>query len=414
METKLKKVLIFVPSFPNLTETFIEREVAELAKSKKFNAILISLNKGKGSLSKSSESITVYKRLHILNLLLGFTYIFTKPKRVLLAFSLIKRNPNRSFINTLYLLIKSLGYAKIFSAYKPDIILAHFMSESSTLCLIISKLLGCELAISAHAKDIFQEKGEQNENAELIKEKVANSKFITICNENAYNHVKKLSGVSDPKNVFLKYHGIDFNDLMERFKKAREQEKPNVPVLFSIGRAVEKKGFKYLIGASKILKDKRIEHVFYLVIAEGPLFNDIKQRIEELELIDCIKIIGDGKGMPFDDVLSFYKIADFLIMPSINTDLKDVEGVPNALIEAAFLKIPIVTTDAGSILDFIQPEKEGIIVKQKDSRDLAEGIEKILTSKTLQRELTENASKKAKEMFDISKNIIQLEDLILS
>ena len=70
-----KKVLIFIPTFPVLTETFIEREVSQLAKSDKLDLVVVSMKKGSGVLSEASEKVTSYQRLDREHFLKGFSYI---------------------------------------------------------------------------------------------------------------------------------------------------------------------------------------------------------------------------------------------------------------------------------------------------------------------------------------------------
>ena len=152
----------------------------------------------------------------------------------------------------------------------------------------------------------------------------------------------------------------------------------------------------------------------YIVGAPGPLYKGIKDLISVLELEDCIEIVGKGNGLSFENILSYYKVADVFILPSVNIEDGDADGIPNVLIEAAFLGVPIVTTDAGSITEFISGGKEGVLVKQRNSKDLARGIERMLTNNKLRKKTVENAHKKAVEMFDIDINIKEIEKLLLS
>lgn len=383
-----KKVLIFIPEFPVVTETFISREVSKLVERGNLDVVILSLKRGEGTFLEGLENKVVYKRLDVLNLLLGLSYLITRPRRVFDTFNLI-RNP--------YLFLKSLGYSKIFSRYNPDVIYSHFLSEFSTIALAASKLLNVQLAVSAHARDVL-------ENAELVKEKVKYSKFITICNENAWRKVIKLSGVDIPNNVYRVYHGIDEKDL----QGGKKIEKQSIPVIYSIGRLVQKKGLTYLVKASKILKEKGIEHKVYIA-GPGPLFDELKGIISKYELNDCVELLG---GVSFDEILGFFKAADMFVLPSIDTEMGDADGIPNVLIEAALLRVPIITTNAGGISEFIS-STEGIVIPQRDSKTLAMAIEKLISDSDFAQDLLQNAYTKAKEMFDLNTNVAEIERLLL-
>jgi len=409
-----KKVLIFIPEFPGLTETFIEREVSKLAESPSLQVEVLSLKKGNGTLSTNSQNITSYIELSWIDIVLSLKYLFIYPIRVIKAFSIILQNKNRTILENMYLFLKSLGYTYVFETHYPDVIYSHFMSEPSTICLIASLILNKKLGISAHAKDVLQEGGPISENVELIKFKVMYSSFITVCNDNAYKKLLKKCEIKYPKNIYLKYHGIDESWLKGQVKDSISPFVPKKPILFSIGRFVEKKGFAYLLEAAKILKEKDIDFKLYIVGAPGPLYAGILDMLNVLEIKDKVEIVGEGNGLSFDEILGYYKIADIFVFPSVNVSKGDADGIPNVLIESAILNIPIITTDAGSITDFIEDKKDGLIVAQRDSRDLAKALEKLITHKELQKKLAKSAHDKALELFNIDTNVKEIEKLLLS
>lgn len=409
-----KKVLIFIPEFPGLTETFIEREVSKLAESNSLQVTVLSIKKGAGTLSDMSRNVTKYIELTWEDALLSSKYFLLYPLRVFKALLIVLKNKNRTLLENIYLFLKSVGYTNAFEKHHPDIIYAHFMSEPSTICLVSSIILNKDYAISAHAKDVLQEVGPISENVELINAKVTQAKFIAVCNDNAYKKLLKKCEIKYPKNIYLKYHGIDDIWLKEKLKLATGPFKPKKPILISIGRFVEKKGFTYLLEAAHLLKEKEIEFKLYIVGAPGPLYDGIKDMLKVLELSDVVEIVGEGEGVSFDEILGYYKVADIFVFPSVNVSLGDADGIPNVLIEAAFLNIPIITTDAGSITDFITDKKEGLIVAQRDSRDLARSLEKLLDNKELQKKLAKNAHTKALELFNIDTNVKEIEKLLLS
>ncbi len=133
----------------------------------------------------------------------------------------------------------------------------------------------------------------------------------------------------------------------------------------------------------------------------------------KLGLSENVTILGGGNGLSFDEILKYYKVTNVFVLPSINAESGDADGVPNVLIEAAFLKIPVITTDAGGILDFVEDKTSGVIVEQKNPQQLADAISQVLKNKKLQNTLTENAYENAVKMFDLNKNIKEIERLLV-
>jgi len=386
-----KKVLIFIPKFPALTETFIEREVAKLVERENLDVTVISLEKGDGSLSEFSERVTKYERLTIPNCIGGAFYFFTRTKRVFLALQEVG-------FSHLYSFLKGVGYAYAFSKYNPDIIYAHFLSYPSTVALVASIVLDVEFAISAHARDIL-------EYPDLPDVKAKHSKFITICNKNACKRAKELSGLSDTSSIKLMYHGLDPDSLsVEDYIK-----KDSPPLILSVGRYVEKKGQIYLIEAAKMLKDWNRQ--FKVVIVGGGLLHrSLQKKIESLGLQDTVELVG---ALPFEEIKRYLHKASYFVLPLVQAESGDADGIANTLIEAAMVNVPIVATDAGSTLDFLD-DQTALIVSQHDSKAVADAILNLMDNPKVADTLVANSYKKATEMFDIDNNIEQIERMLLT
>jgi colanic acid/amylovoran biosynthesis glycosyltransferase len=394
-----KRILYFVPEFPQISETFIEREISKLINLGNLDITVLSLNKATGSTSAEVLNKTVYKRLGLTDFLGGLFYLLTKTNKVVEVYKTVVGTKQRI---SLYFFLKSLGYAKIISNLKPQHIHAHFLSWPSTTALIASHMLDIPFSISAHARDVFVE-------GELIPLKIESAKFVSICNSYAYAKALEILGDrADKSKVKLIYHGID----SKMFESVSNLPEWDVPAIFLGGtRLVEKKGLKYMIEASKILCDKGIAHRIDLV-GPGNLYSSLIKQIDELNLHNTVFIHGKGKGTPFKEVLEYYKLADIFVLPGIETDAGDVDGVPTVCVEAAMAKLPIISTNAGGITDLIENGVTGLIVEQKDPQAIADSIEKLLQDRAFADRLAQNAYSKAVGMFNIDSNVGQLENLL--
>ncbi|MCG2690350.1 glycosyltransferase family 4 protein, partial [Candidatus Parcubacteria bacterium] len=87
----------------------------------------------------------------------------------------------------------------------------------------------------------------------------------------------------------------------------------------------------------------------------------------------------------------YLKAFDIFCLPSVK------EGFPFALLEAMRAQLPIVATKVGAIPEIIENEKEGLLVKPKDSSALKAKIEELLHNKEKANFLAQNASLKAKK-----------------
>lgn len=398
----MKKILYFIPEFPRISETFIEREVSWLIELGTLDIKILSLAKASGTTSQKVQDRIIYKRISWLTCLMALKYLFLAPYELFSSFREYWKGTKNTQVRKLHFFLKSVAYTYVIENLKPEHIHVHFLSWPSSTAMIASRILGIPYSISGHARDVFLE-------GELIKEKIKTCKFITICNTYAYRRAIELAGPeADTKNVHLIYHGVD----PKIFEGPAKMSKLEVPRIFLGGtRLVEKKGITYMIKASKILVDRGIKHQVDLV-GPGKLYSVLKEQIENLGLQKTVYIHGEGKGTPFSEVLEFYKVSDVFVLPSIETNEGDVDGVPTVVIEATMAKVPVVSTNAGGITDLIINGETGIIVAQRSAEEIANAVEKVLTDKEFAQKMVEKAYKKAVGMFDLETNIGKLEQLL--
>ncbi len=365
------------------------------------NVTVLALERSSGAISPSLSNKVHYRRLNLIDVVVGFFFSFSNLNHSIQAFKLLgccKLN----FIKKGHIFVKSIGYASIFSRYKPNFILAHFLSEPSTVAMIAAKILNVPFGISAHAKDVTVD-------PHCPKIKILNSKFTVVCNRHAYDECVKLISGQNVTNLLLRYHGIDaatFNqnrvyDFIGRTFK-----------LINVARFEEKKGHVFLLQAMKVLKAKGFNFTLKL-IGNGALYQDVADAIIKLELEDCVQILGNGAGLPFKDTLKEMENSDLFVFSGINTSKGDADGIANVLIEASALSMPVVSTDSGSTLELIQNEQNGLVVPQRDPQALAEAIKRLYEDAVLAERLGANARIKVERDFDINKNIVELESLIL-
>ncbi|MBI2414962.1 glycosyltransferase family 4 protein [candidate division WWE3 bacterium] len=390
-----KRVLVFVPEFPVISETFIERELSELAKSQKIELKIYALKKGADFSDQALSLHTEYINLSFTDILFGkLYYLFKKPSKFFECLRIA--TPKRYF-----LFVKSLGYAKIFSKFNPDIIYSHFMSTPSTIGLFASILLEKEFAISAHARDVF-------EYPDLPREKLERAKFITICNKTAYKHFLNLCVGMSTSKVHLLFHGIP--KFINSFSANKSNHGGNMKEILFIGRLVEKKGVRYLLESIVWLKENLKEYPLTLnIIGSGPLMTSLKDISKKLKIEDHVVFTGE---LPFEKTITYFQSANIYVQPSINMNSGDSDGIPNTLIEAAMASLPIVTTDAGSIADFLD-ETNALVVSQKDSIALAKAIRNLILDDNLAQRLAKKANEKALVMFDIKNNVEKIERLLV-
>lgn len=206
---------------------------------------------------------------------------------------------------------------------------------------------------------------------------------------------------NDDLSLFLNYKLIDeFKtqvipgsgvDTTRFFPNEDAKKDLNFQFLF-IGRLIYDKGIREYIEAVRLLKDKYPNVIFNIL---GPLYENNATAISKETLDAWIEdegIIYLGQTDSVEDVMG---LVDCVVLPSYR------EGLSKVLIEASSMGLPIVTTNVPGCRDVVLDNETGFLCEVKDSKDLADKMEKVLLmSKAKRKEMGWDARKRALEVFD--------------
>ena len=143
---------------------------------------------------------------------------------------------------------------------------------------------------------------------------------------------------------------------------------PSTRIILTIGRLIDVKGYPYLLEAVPAVV-KQVPDVRFLWVGEGPLEDELRERVESLGLEDWVCFTG-----PRSDVPDLLVTADLLVMPSL------VEGLPLGALEAMAAGLPIVGTRVCGTSEVIRDGvtgrlvPPGDLVESCDAADLADAI----------------------------------------
>lgn len=181
---------------------------------------------------------------------------------------------------------------------------------------------------------------------------------------------------------------------------AREQEIRNEysgrRIIFSLGRLVEYKGYRYLIEAAKYLDDS----FMILIGGGGPLRESLQREIDELGVGSRVKLLGK---VPQEDLASYYGACELFCMSSV----MKTEAFGIVQIEAMSAGRPVVATKIPeSGVSWVNEDGvSGINVAPRDSKAIAEAILTITDNETTWKKFSAGAAKRFAENFTKEKMI---------
>ncbi|MBD5607859.1 MAG: glycosyltransferase family 4 protein, partial [Desulfovibrio sp.] len=104
---------------------------------------------------------------------------------------------------------------------------------------------------------------------------------------------------------------------------------------------------------------------------------------------------------------------DLLVVPSVVHTNGDRDGIPNVIMEALSMGMPVVATDVCGIGEVVRDGESGLLAPQRDSAALARAIRYMLENGEKALEMGKNGQKLVGEMFDAEKNAKELKKLYL-
>jgi glycosyltransferase involved in cell wall biosynthesis len=138
--------------------------------------------------------------------------------------------------------------------------------------------------------------------------------------------------------------------------------------ILCVGRFHWLKGYNYLLDSLAILKRKDKAFTCKL-IAPGEMPEEIIYQVHDLNLTREITWV---KGLPHREVLMLMKTSDILVLPSLE------EGIPNVVLEALSMGLPVISTNCGGVNEVIDDGLNGFLVPVRNSGALAESILKFI------------------------------------
>lgn len=268
-------------------------------------------------------------------------------------------------------------------------IYAHFSHGPTTVAYFATWLTGIKYSFSAHAKDIYLQEHD------FLREKILKAQFVTTCTDYNKNYLAKVGGPE--ARVFRAYHGLD----LDRFPASETAGKNACPRILAVGRFVPKKGFPVLIRALHLLRARGYKFHCDL-IGGGEMEVELRSLITKLKMEDRIAL---GGAMSQEELFDYYRRADiFALACEVQSD-GDRDGIPNVIVEAMALGIPIVSTNISGIPECVEEGVSGVLVAEKDPSAFANGIAALLDRPEWARQLGRAGRAKVERDYDALRNV---------
>ncbi|MGF1755048.1 glycosyltransferase [Vibrio makurazakiensis] len=377
----MKKVAFIAPTYPVLSETFVQTEVEAIESCGHSVCVLtFTIEKSETDFDypviKIGDDVPLTKLASIspLGLFRALTFIAQQtslPKRSLFGYGL-----------KLALQLADMNVQHVH---------AHFCQHTAAHAIVAAKLLNISCSFVAHGHDVY-------ESAFDVEQKILACDFVVAVCQDMASNFKATTNEKVNRNIKLLHCGVHTHQLPFGNKPIR------APLHFIfLGRLVEQKGINYLLEALSPIAQPLNIHLD--IVGSGRLESELRWQVKQLGLQRNVHFLGAKTHEWVKTHLSHY---DCLVAPFCVSQTGNVDTGPLVLKEAMAVGTPVITTDIMGCKEIVTDET-GFLVNEKDSVDLGLRIEQFAQLSRKDREsIGLRARKRVLKHFDAFKQAQQL------
>jgi glycosyltransferase involved in cell wall biosynthesis len=395
-----RTIAFVVSQFPRYVDAYFLREVTALA-ARGVGLQIFSLRGFRGTVvHKDAHALlpqTVYLPFFFSwpLLLAQLSFLARAPRSYLATLWTILRGcwrHPRSLVRALAVFPKSVYFAKLVQERQIAHVHANWASHPAISALVISRLTGVPWSFAGHASDIYLDTA-------MLAEKIYTAKFVVTCTRYNKGYMVDLAGADAAEKITVSYHGID----LKKFTPVPKQRSARFHIL-TVGTLLPCKGLPDLIDACRILTERGVAFDC-TIVGDGPERRSLERQIQHCGLTDRVKIAG---YLAQEALIPLYQQADVVVLPALS---ESHFGIPNVLLEALAVKVPVVCTPLPSLAEVMEEGRHGLYVPERSPEALADALEVLSRNPVWRLAMGEAGRRKIEEMFDTEKNIAVLERL---
>ena len=260
---------------------------------------------------------------------------------------------------------------------RADIVHAHWVIPNGPPAALVAKRTRTPLVISLHGSDVFV--AEQVRPAGFAARwAFGASDAVTACSGDLADRAVRLGAATARTSV------VPYGVNADQFRPVDDATRATVrawyglpaetPLLLCAGRLVYKKGFAVAVDA--FARIAGAHPAARLVIAgDGPLDSDLRAQAARLGIGDRVIFAGrvDRTRHPL-----LVGACDLYLLPSVHDHRGNVDGLPNALLDALAAGCAVIASDVAGVGLAVRDGETGVLVPEQQADALAAAITALL------------------------------------
>ena len=396
------RLVLVVPAFPKLSETFIvSKFLGLLERGWDVHVVCNQSDPQEWARFPELQRSTIRARVHVV--------WPTRPRWLaasLMPWALLRcifqspraswRYFRRGFERPGFDILKQFYLDAAHIALDPDII--HF--EFGPLAvgrMVLKDALGCRITVSFRGYDLNYVGLDNTDYYDEVWEKADG---IHLLGRDLWQRAQQRGCPSNKLHVLIP-PAVDpvFFDPGERHHR-EVVGTPERPLrLLSVGRLDWRKGYEYALEAVRLLEEGGIR-CQYRIVGDGAYLEAVAFARHQLGLENSVELMG---ALSRDNVRREMLWADVFLHAAVS------EGFCNAVVEAQAMRLPVVCSDAGGLPENIAHGATGFIVPRRDPRALAGRLLILARDPERRQRMGEAGRRRVVEKFRLPEQIEQFD-----
>jgi glycosyltransferase involved in cell wall biosynthesis len=381
--------------FPALTQTFVRREIRELARQGLPPRVYCLSRARRGDDGSGSDADLAAAARLVPGPLSPRTWTAglarvlgsAGGRRALRDAAALRSRGLRRRVRVLVNLLRAATVADEIRDAGASLVHAHFATSQAEVAFAVSRLTGIPFSFTAHARDIYAD-------ASALPQKLAAAAFVVTCTAANRDHLAGLAPEAAGR-VHHVPHGVPASP-------APAPRDGGPPRVLAVGRLVPKKGFATFVDALAHTA-AALEAV---VIGDGPERGRLVARARRRGVAVAFR----GALAP-EAVAREMAAADILVAPSVVAPGGDRDGIPNVVLEAMAAGLPVVAATTSGLPEAVEDGVTGLLVPASDPESLAAALDRLLADPAMRRRLGEAGRRRVQERYDLGTNVARLRSL---
>jgi glycosyltransferase involved in cell wall biosynthesis len=174
----------------------------------------------------------------------------------------------------------------------------------------------------------------------------------------------------------------------------------DVPLVGIIAVLRSWKGHEDFVDAARLVL-KEIPDARFVIVGDGPRYQNIRDYIDRLGLAGAVTMTGHRP-----DVAAVLAALDVFVLSSYGH-----EGVPQAVLQAMAMEVPVVATDVGSVSEVVRDGETGLLAPPRAPEALAAHIVSVVRRNELRRTLASSGRRLVEEQYRLETMLDRLDAL---